>query len=721
MSRYNPHHPNTGTTLCAAADWRDRCLLADNSILSDEPLWATEVLNEVDLRFNGHPDTGKDQFQTKLKRQFADASPHACQLMAEMLWAMNLFPSNIGPQAKRTAIMDAWSWSGQKLSQEHPMLDRDLLRGIGSAGPGFLAHRPRELRFFIHATRGLKGIKEDNRKVLLSEPWSFVEWLDAVPDEGYRQLKHILPYLMFPDDFERIASPGDIRRILSGLGNIGKDELKQMSKVEKDKALRQLRLTLEKSSPEEVDFYQPVYQRVWDPEELPIPASASPAKEDEETGPATIPAVGSVSYTPQPLNQILYGPPGTGKTYKTVERALQILDPDFSSKNEGDREALKGRFDELVEAERIRFVTFHQSFSYEDFVEGLRAEVRQDGSINYYVADGVLKSFCDAIARGPRLASGTRFASGYIVTHCTKEILWLDKPNGSSLPMPWAIIDELNRLLASGAITLTDVREKTVFSRVADCRLEKFIVNGYPNILAHILEAIAAPGKRSYAPERHVLIIDEINRGNVSKIFGELITLIEPSKRSSASEALSTVLPYSKQLFSLPIGLHIIGTMNTADRSLTGIDIALRRRFVFEEVEPDSSILEGVEIAGVDIAKLLNTMNTRIEALLDRDHRLGHAYFLGFTAADDVAQLSKLFATQVIPLLQEYFFDDWQRIRLVLNDHRKENPADRFVIERDETIEQLFGNGDLEVPTSKAWRINVEALMRPTAYQSIIG
>jgi len=718
VSRYNPHHPNTSATLSAAAAWRDRCLLADHSILSDESLWASEVLDGVDERFNGHPDTGKDRFQTTLQRQFAGASAHACKLVAEMLWAMNLFPSNIGPDAKRAAVVDAWGWSGQKLPLDHPMLDRDLLRGIGSAGPGFLAHRPRELRFFINATRKLKSAGEGERKVLLSEPWTFAQWLDDVPDDGYRQLKHILPYLLFPDNFERIASPAD--RILSGLGKISKSELKQMPKIQKDKALYQLRVTLEKSSSDGVDFYLPMYKQVWDPEESSITEGPSP-NDGETAAPASIKAASFLSYPPQPLNQILYGPPGTGKTYKTVERALQILDPAFSNENAGGREALKGRFDELVQAGRIRFVTFHQSFSYEDFVEGLRAEVRQDGSINYCVAEGVLKSFCNSMTRRPRIAPGTCFASGYVVTRSTEEILWLEKPNGSNLLMPWAIIDELNWLISAGAITLADVREKSVFSRVPDCRLEKFIVNGYPHVLAHILEAITVAGKKRNPPERHVLIIDEINRGNVSKIFGELITLIEPTKRAGASEALSTVLPYSKQLFSLPIGLHIIGTMNTADRSLTGIDIALRRRFVFEEIEPDPSILEGVEVAGIDMAKLLDTMNARIEALLDRDHRLGHAYFLGISAADDIAQLRQVFTTQIIPLLQEYFFDDWQRIRLVLNDHRKNDLADCFVVEREETIEQLFGHGDLEVPTSKAWRINVAALERPTAYRSIIG
>jgi 5-methylcytosine-specific restriction protein B len=325
------------------------------------------------------------------------------------------------------------------------------------------------------------------------------------------------------------------------------------------------------------------------------------------------------------------------------------------------------------------------------------------------------------IAGGPRLAAGTNFASGYVVERSTEEILWLAKPNGSKLPIPWEIIDELSSLLAAGRITLDDVRRKKVFENVPESRLEKYIVNGYQNILPPILEAIGGSATPRQRPQRRVLIIDEINRGNISKIFGELITLIEPSKRAGASEALTAILPYSKQPFSLPSGLHIIGTMNTADRSLATIDIALRRRFVFEEVEPDVSSLEGIEVVGVDVAKLLEVMNARIERLLDRDHRIGHAYFLGLTASDDIGQLRGVFVTQVIPLLQEYFFDDWQRVRLVLNDHRKAEQADRFIVERSESVEQLFGPGDLGVPTSRAWQINPEALDRPSAYRAIIG
>lgn len=407
-----------------------------------------------------------------------------------------------------------------------------------------------------------------------------------------------------------------------------------------------------------------------------------------------------------PLNQILYGPPGTGKTFATIATALHILDPGFLATNRDARPALKKRFDEFVQSGHVRFVTFHQSFSYEDFVEGLRAESTPEGGLSYRVVPGVFKALCDQAAGNgaanhagaARFEVGQRFGNGYIVRRATPEILELDKPSGRSLELGMRLLETLADYVRSGAATVGDIADKQVFDKVPDSKLEPFLVNGYSNILpalvAHLLASGTANGNAAAprsGPAPRVLIIDEINRGNVARIFGELITLIEPSKRAGAGEALETVLPYSKAPFSVPKNVYLIGTMNTADRSLASVDIALRRRFVFKEMAPDLALLRTIRFPGLDLAVLLETINLRIEALLDREHRIGHAYFLPLRDQPTIAQLASIFRLQIVPLLQEYFFEDWERVRWVLNDHRKK-PEHQFIVGTSFAFDELFGD-----------------------------
>jgi 5-methylcytosine-specific restriction protein B len=281
------------------------------------------------------------------------------------------------------------------------------------------------------------------------------------------------------------------------------------------------------------------------------------------------------------LNTILHGAPGTGKTWNTIDRAVAIatktsLEENISEEKHAEKFEIFNKllWDGKNKTGQICFITFHQSYSYEEFVEGLKPKT-ENGNIKYEFEDGIFKQLCDKA--------------------------------------------------------------------------------------------------KNDSPNNYVLIIDEINRGNVSRIFGELITLIEPDKRENVIKdeddktkynTLRVTLPYSKVQFSVPNNLYIIGTMNTADRSIEALDTALRRRFSFVEYEPKYDLVElKISIDGVSLSEILKTINKRIEILYDRDHWIGHSYFLD---VKDKKDLINVFNDKVIPLLKEYFFSDWGKIRLIL-------------------------------------------------------
>ncbi|MCR5457083.1 MAG: AAA family ATPase [Clostridiales bacterium] len=215
-----------------------------------------------------------------------------------------------------------------------------------------------------------------------------------------------------------------------------------------------------------------------------------------------------------------------------------------------------------------------------------------------------------------------------------------------------------------------------------------------------------------------VFIIDEINRGNISKIFGELITLIEDTKREGMDEEASATLPYSGEPFSVPKNVYLLGTMNTADRSIATIDTALRRRFAFEEMLPDSTILEGIDIGGINIENMLDSMNQKISVLFDREHTIGHAYFIPLRKNSDMKTLARVFKNNIIPLLQEYFYEDYEKIRLVLGDNKKQDESMQFIKAINNDYMSLFGE-DVDLDVSYRYEINEAAFNNPEAYKYI--
>lgn len=425
---------------------------------------------------------------------------------------------------------------------------------------------------------------------------------------------------------------------------------------------------------------------------------------DAETNSTFSQAEANTMKHPHPLNTILYGPPGTGKTYNTSHYAVAIIEGESVEvvKSE-DHEEVKNRFDEYRDNGQIEMVTFHQNYAYEDFIEGIRPVLDEDGEgdVQYKLRKGVLKEISDWATESMRKAEDIdellqAFANSVQEVTKTGEEFKLvsegdeSKSGATITEVSWEKEGIFKSFQLGGSVTDPHLLSKEVieehYSRF--CTEEGFeaediksIRTGKPHGLAwwHFLlfkriQEFHARWKEEVV-KNYVLIIDEINRGNIAKIFGELITLIEESRRLGSKEATEVTLPYSGESFGVPNNLYIIGTMNTADRSIALLDTALRRRFEFEEMMPDPALLPdaSTNIDGVNCRDLLEKMNERIRVLLDREHQIGHTYFLGLK---DMDALKKAFQNKIIPLLQEYFYDNWENIDLVLNQNGFINAKD---------------------------------------------
>ena len=499
-------------------------------------------------------------------------------------------------------------------------------------------------------------------------------------------------------------------------------------------------------------------------------------------------------------NVIFYGPPGTGKTYTTAKRAVEICKTE-SEKELTDYSEIMEKYNELKENNRIEFITFHQSYGYEEFIEGIKpivlneddeaenesennqgskTDIKIENDVKYKIEAGIFKKFCDNAKKAIIESKSNIYISPkaivwkVTVKDKVKEDCFTNNHVRINFKLGTAGASKFDNEIKKGDIIITTDGSRTKINGIAVVTDDKaytlnkaqsdtttrnvdWLVKGINEDIYEINDKKILPRKTvtkvpnmkvediiKLAKEKesivlskeelskivikenkdpYVFIIDEINRGNISKIFGELITLIEPTKRSGEKECISTKLPYSKEEFTVPDNVYIIGTMNTADRSIALMDTALRRRFKFEEMLPDYDLLKDIFVEDkgtkVNIGAMLKVINERIEYLYDREHTIGHAVFLELKENNNIDKLENIFKKSVIPLLQEYFYEDYEKIRLVLGDNMKDED-EQFIFSEFIKPEDVFeGNiGDLDIPEKK-YTINYNNFKNIMAYKNI--
>lgn len=503
------------------------------------------------------------------------------------------------------------------------------------------------------------------------------------------------------------------------------------------------------------------------------------------------------------LNTILYGPPGTGKTYNTVIYAVAIIEnksvDEIKEEATKDYPAVKARYDSYKKDDRIAFVTFHQSYGYEEFIEGIKPVIdngdQDESRLEYTIESGIFKKFCERAAI-PKKQKNTDFGlnssptvwkvslqgtgenptrreclnNGHIRIgwdeygpDITEETVNDKAYFGGIVPLN-AFVNKMkigDIVLSCYSATQIDAvgivtgdyefdksfdyyrRVRNVKWLVKDIREDIVELNGgrtltlstvYKlNIPAHdVLDIVNKYRKDSSvklesSDENFVFIIDEINRGNISKIFGELITLIEENKRLGAEEENTVKLPYSASLFGVPKNVYILGTMNTADRSIAIMDTALRRRFSFVEMLSDTDVLRNAinpvlyeNGVSVNVADMLDIINDRISFLYDREHTIGHAFFMPLKDNHSIEALGTIFEKSIIPLLQEYFYEDYAKIQLVLGDDGKTGDKKQYQFISDEDMEasNIFETVQ-ELDSEKKYSINYPAFHKIESYKYI--
>lgn len=859
----------------AGTTWLNRALFDNSSIFTDAALWTPANVSAMENYFSNNPDEGKGDFFEKLEGQLEPCAPLVKQLAAEMLWLLLLSVSNIGADKKRSSIQRVWSWSGENLTDEHPLLSDEILAGVGSGGTSFNTNRWRELGYLIELTKQALALPLTERRAFFADFSKLGQWLTKISENERRQFRHMLLYMLHPDQAERIFSNGDRREILSKFTGKSKRLLRGLASTEMDQQLLAIRQDKEAefgtsnlcfylsplkefwkddqsikswlfawnpsnwewrdlpdqiartrtgkpalvpwrcvnqavspgdrawlvrlgqepkgimargnvvSEPYEAEHYdsdqaaegktsayvdieftaiQDVFKdsfitvselatitidsQNWVPQASGIeikPRSAALLEKlwqtriEQASNNNSVPASAMTKAIAEPINKILYGPPGTGKTFELNRLKLRYVVKQTSiSYEQWLSEHLKSMtwFDvvfmclhDLGETASVKEIEEHLFFVQKAKAVGRRQHLKAqiwatlqahtvETSTTVKYSNRVSPLVFDKDSDSRWRLAGNWQEDGEDLIKQAKELKKGAPKQADQIHYAFVTFHQ--------AYSYEDFVEG--IRPVQDPETDQLVYRVEPGIFRQICQ-----DARNAPSTRFALFIDEINRGNIAKILGELITLIEPDKRavydseSHLLEGMELTLPYSRESFGVPKNLDIYGTMNTADRSIALLDTALRRRFQFEELMPNPKVISGSRGDGyiedgegglIDLRALLNAMNQRIRFLLNRDLTLGHAYLF---AVKDFKSLRQVFLSQLIPLLQEYFYDDWHRIQLVLRDVTEDNqPVEPQIVEHQiMSTSEILGFDHADFEDMLEYRVADPSQITPEAIRKI--